>query len=208
MSWRALQWVQVSSRAAHALCATLRVPAACPHERMGLPVMAVVVLLALGASPGAIAHSVSDSYMTLEQATAPAHGSTVIHGQWDIALRDLDFVLGPDTNGDGNITWAELRTQQPAIDRYAYAHLRASSQGHACTLRPTRQLVDNHADGAYAALVFDITCPGNTKQVTLDYDLLFATDPSHRCILVMHAGSATATALFAPQNAKVDLKLQ
>jgi hypothetical protein len=168
----------------------------------------VLAMLGLLVPPCALAHSVSDSYMTLEKASGAANGSTVIHGQWDIALRDLDFVLGLDANGDGNITWGELRTQQGAIDRYAYAHLTASSQGHACTVRPAQQLVDNHADGAYAALVFDITCAGNAPQLTLDYDLLFATDPSHRCILVLHAGSATSTALFSPQNAKVDLKLQ
>ena len=41
-------------------------------------------------------------------------------------------------------------------------------------------MIDDHADGAYAALFFDVACPQATKQIDLHYDLFFAVDPSHR----------------------------
>ena len=166
--------------------------------------LAMLAVLVLSPAQG---HSASDAYLTLAAKSANANGETVVRGQWDIALRDLDFLLTLDANGDGNITWAELRAQQPAIERYAYARLSAKADGKACTLRPVRQQVDNHADGAYAALTFDIVCAGKPAKVALDYSLLFGLDPSHRCILVFQAGSDTATAVLSPAHAAVDLPL-
>jgi hypothetical protein len=176
-------------------------------RRAGLRAV-VAMAVALAAAP-ACAHSASDAYLTLDAASSGsgAGGSTVIHGQWDIALRDLDFVLKLDDDGDGNITWAELRRHQSAIAAYALDYLKATGDRKACTIRPTRQMVDNHADGAYAALFFDIVCVGTVRRVTIDYRLFFAIDPSHRGILVMHSGPNTATSLLSPDNARVELPL-
>jgi hypothetical protein len=152
------------------------------------------------------AHSASDAYLTLE-ASSPSGGESVVRAQWDIALRDLDFVLGLDADGDGVITWRELRERQEAVARYAYGFVSATAGGKACALRPVHQRVANHADGAYAALIFDIACPGSAAKVKLDYRAFFAVDPSHRCILVMRSRGEAATALLSPQNASVDLKI-
>lgn len=170
---------------------------------------ALGAVTALAAVP-ACAHSASDAYLTLDadkHAGTGAEGSTVVHGQWDVALRDLNFVLRLDDDGDGDITWAELRRHQASIAKYAFEHVSVSSDGKACTIIPTRQLVDDHADGAYAALFFDIVCSGATKRITLDYRLFFAIDPSHRGILVFRSGSNTATSLLSPENARIELQL-
>jgi hypothetical protein len=132
----------------------------------------------------------------------------VVHGQWDVALRDLDFVLGLDDDDDGNITWAELRRHQAAIARYAYAHLHVDSGGRACAINPGRQMVDDHADGSYAVLLFDVVCSGAAQRITLDYRMFFAIDPSHRAIVVLRSGPAAATAVLSPQNARIELALQ
>jgi len=148
------------------------------------------------------AHSASDAYLTLDQR---ADGS--LQGQWDIALRDLDFVLGLDGDGDGNITWAEVRNHQAAIARYALSQLKVRSGGRDCPLEVSRQLIDRHADGAYVALFFQSRCPGDRASLTLEYRLFFDIDPSHRAIVVAHQGEDTATAVLSPQNARIDLKL-
>ncbi|MGH8802074.1 MAG: hypothetical protein ACREX6_07235 [Casimicrobiaceae bacterium] len=182
----------------------------CGAVMIGCRFAVVVVLLAASAlvAPIAAAHSASDAYLTLDEGARTASGKTVVRGQWDVALRDLDFVLPLDTNGDGNITWGELRPRQAAIERYAYGTLHMSADGKACTLRPLRQRVDNHADGAYAALSFEITCAGTPARLTLNYRLFFAIDPSHRCILIFRTWNGTATALLSPNHASVNLALQ
>jgi hypothetical protein len=156
-------------------------------------------------SPRVQAHSASDAYLTL-MADRSAQGSrTVIHGQWDIALRDLDFVLKLDDDGDGRLTWREVRRHRGAIERYAYQFLNFGGAGNACAIKPDRQMIDEHADGAYAVLMFDVVCAGTPKQISLNYSLFFLIDPSHRGIFVMTRGTDVATALLSPANTKIDL---
>ena len=85
-------------------------------------------------------------------------GDTV-RGQWDIALRDLDFAIGLDGNGDGEITWGELRARHADIAAYALARLTVALDGTDCRPRVTEHLVDHHSDGAYAVLRFEAPCP-------------------------------------------------
>jgi hypothetical protein len=167
-----------------------------------LRTIAAVLACCAIAAPGAWAHSASDAYLTLD---AQADGS--VRGQWDIALRDLDFVLELDDDGDGNITWAEVRRHQPAIGRYVLERLSLLGDGRPCKLTLLKQMIDKHADGAYAALFFELRCAAAPTRLTLSYRLFFDIDPSHRAILVAHNGADTSTAVLAPQNAKIDLKL-
>jgi hypothetical protein len=68
-------------------------------------------------------------------------------------------------------------------------------------------MIDDHADGAYAALFFDVVCKPASSKLYLQYDLFFGIDPSHRGILVMHDGDNTSTAVLSPQSHAIDLAL-
>jgi hypothetical protein len=154
------------------------------------------------------AHSASDAFVTLTVQRGEGDGEkTIVQAQWDVALRDLDFVLHLDDNGDGGIAWHELRTHQNAIAQYAYHFIHFGGDGGACLVKPARQLVDYHADGAYAALFSAIVCEGAVKHLTLDYGLFFDLDPSHRGILVMRSGDGVATAVLSPDNSHIQLPL-
>jgi hypothetical protein len=152
------------------------------------------------------AHSASDAYLTLTAAGTGTPGQIVIHGQWDIALRDLDFVLPMDDDADGRLTWGEVRRHQAAIERFAYQHiaLRGGS-GNPCAIKRGQQLIDAHADGAYAVLFFDAVCAPAPHKVILSYSLFFTIDPSHRAIVVMHSDGDTATAVLSPENPEIPL---
>lgn len=152
------------------------------------------------------AHAASDAYLTLTTAPGGA-GDTVIEGQWDIALRDLDFALSLDADGDGNLTFGEVRRKQPAIGRYALDALRIDSGAGACRVEEGGHGIATHADGAYAALRFRIVCTGRPPRIALDYRLFFALDPSHRGILVIRDGTRVATSLLSPQNRRVEVEL-
>jgi hypothetical protein len=170
---------------------------------------ALFALAAIVLSDAVYAHSASDAYLTLVE-PAPAdqpRNLTVLHAQWDIALRDLDFVLKLDDNGDGDIVWGELRKHQKAIAQYVFQYLRASGDGKSCRISPTGQKVDNHADGAYASLTFDVACSGAPVRLGLDYRLFFAIDPSHRAIVILHRDDNIATALLSSDKTQIDLGL-
>jgi hypothetical protein len=161
-----------------------------------------------GMSGAARAHSASDAYLSLTAEHATAAGSVTLHGQWDIALRDLDFVLKLDDDGDGRLTWGEVRHHQDAVEHYVYRYLAIDAgPGNPCVIKPGRQLIDDHADGAYAALFFDAVCAHAPRRLALRYTLFFAIDPSHRGIFVMHSADNVATALLSPENSSIDLAL-
>jgi hypothetical protein len=142
----------------------------------------LAVLLAAWGTP-ASAHKPSDSYLTLRVA---ASGS-VLEGQWDIALRDLDFVLGLDANRDGAITWGELRAARSRIADYAFTRLALEGIGRGdrstCPARLTGLLVDEHVDGHYAVLRFSADCGLRPTELAVHYRLLFEVDPTHRGLL-------------------------
>ena len=172
----------------------------------GFPILVALAALSCLAKPErADGHSASDAYLTLTAEASPGPAEITIHGQWDIALRDLDFILKLDDDGDGRLTWGEVHLHQAAIAQYAYQHITLDGgAGNACRIEPGRQLIDAHADGSYAALFFDARCARPTRKITLRYTLFFETDPSHRAILVMHRGAAVATAVLSPQNSAID----
>jgi hypothetical protein len=141
-------------------------------------VIRIIALLACAfLSAPAFAHKASDAYLTVERA------GRSLQGQWDIALRDLDNALGLDVNGDGDITWGEVRMREADIAAYALARLQISSAGERCTLTPTAWLIDSHTDGAYAVMKFAGNCPQAGPTLALDYRLFEGLDPQHRGLL-------------------------
>ena len=137
----------------------------------------MLLLLLAGCTFAAQAHKPSDAYLTI------AREGTTLTGQFDIALRDLDNALGLDANGDGEITWGELRARDADVAAYALAGLKVASAGEACPLRVTSHLVDAHTDGAYAVLKLAGACPAGGPTLAIDYTLFRELDPQHRGLL-------------------------
>jgi hypothetical protein len=160
----------------------------------------LLALLLLVAS-AAHAHKPSDSYLAIRV------GEAGVQGQWDIALRDLEFAIGLDADGNGDITWGELRAKRAEIEAYAYTRLSLQSEGKACALAPAGLLVDEHSDGAYAVLRFTADC-GRSAPAALEagYRLFFDLDPTHRGLLRFEHGEAAQTAVLSPARPSITLR--
>lgn len=136
----------------------------------------------------------SDSYLLLQTS-----GATV-NGQWDIALRDLDMAVGLDRDGDGNITWDEVRSHHTEISAYALSRLKLVADDHVCPVVAGEQLIDQHSDGAYAVLRFNAQCVATIKALTVQYSLLFDRDPQHKGLLRLQTPDAVSTAVLSPEH--------
>ena len=138
----------------------------------------LLLLLAVVLFPAhALAHKASDAYLTIERSGA------TLAGRLDVALRDLDNAIGLDDNGDGDITWGEVRLSADAIAAYVLPRLAVSSGGTQCALAASDLRIDTHTDGAYAVLTLAGACPGRAPTLSLDYRLFEGIDPQHRGLL-------------------------
>jgi hypothetical protein len=152
-----------------------------------------LLLAALLLAGPALAHKPSDSYLTIRVEDA------AMRGQWDIALRDIEFALGLDADGNGEITWGELKAKRTEIEAYALSRLKISTDGKSCALEPADFLVDEHSDGAYAVLRFGADCGARAPAaLAIGYSLFFDLDPTHRGLLRYERGGASQSAVLSP----------
>jgi len=158
---------------------------------------ALALLLALAAFH-THAHKPSDSYLTIR-----ADGAT-LSGQWDIALRDLEHAIGLDADGDGAITWGELRARHSDIAAYAFGRLQLRADRRQCRLVATDQLVDEHSDGAYAVLRFTAQCGEEPyREIKAEYSLFFDLDPTHRGLLRVEHPAGAVAGVLGPERPRL-----
>ncbi|MEK6634452.1 MAG: HupE/UreJ family protein [Nitrospirota bacterium] len=148
-----------------------------------------ITLLLLSAP--AWAHKPSDSYLSLTVQ------DDRVEGRWDIALRDLDDAIGLDADGDGAITWGEVRNKHDQIAAYALSRLTLSSGEEPCRTSAREHLIDKHTDGAYEVLLFTAICQSTVDQLGADYRFLFDLDAQHKGLLRLTHGPMTTTAIFS-----------
>lgn len=149
-----------------------------------------LLLLSL-ASADVYAHKASDSFLKLQIADGK------ITGQWDIALRDLEYALGVDQNGDHEITWGEVRARESAIRDYTLGRLSVSNQGARIPLSVTGFGIERHSDGAYVAMQL-AGGPVDSEEIAIGYELFFDVDAQHRGLLSVNG--ANDLRVFSPEQ--------
>ena len=147
------------------------------------------------------AHKPSDSYLTI------AVKGSAIQGQWDIALRDLEYAIGLDEDANNEITWQEVINKQVEMKAYAFARLAIKNDQNICPIQVGNTLIDSHTDGAYAVFKFSAICKKDIQTLTLIYSLFSDIDPSHRGLLNLEFNNMTKTAIFGPDNSIQSLVL-
>jgi hypothetical protein len=158
----------------------------------------LLLLLCAWFSMPAMAHKASDSYLALQ-----VDGREVT-GQWDVALRDIDFAIGLDSNGDGDITWGEVQARRADIGAWALGRL-TLERGGDCSLQATELLVDSHTDGTYAVLRLSGSCPSDAPTLALSYRLLFDIDQLHRGLLRLEVDGVPHTSVLGPDSGALNV---
>lgn len=166
-------------------------------HRWWLPVLALCV----GAAMSAQAHVASNSFLTMRIESASVEGSV------ELAVRDAEIAVGLDSNHDGQVSWGEGRAAQAALLVYLRQHLQLAGADGGCALRFGELQINARVDGNYLWQAFTAQCPSPLEQLSIDYRLLDAEDPSHRGLLTLIARGSTQSAVLggAKQNQRFDL---
>ena len=162
--------------------------------------IALFLLVAMLPFSSALAHKPSDSYLRIN-ADQPT-----LSIQWDIALKDLDFQVGLDTNQNGEITWGEVKSRRAEIEAYALSHLSIAVDHHPCELTVSELKIREHSDGPYAALSIETNASSDLVSLKIDYSLFFDEDPTHRGLVFFNGESASSVHLLSPSNSFVEIK--
>lgn len=146
------------------------------------------------------AHKPSDSYLTI------TGGQETLIAQWDIALKDLEFLIGLDSNGNSEITWGEVKARRQDISAHALGRLTLSASGQDCQPQLDELMATRHSDGGYAVLMLSTSCPGNAASLEVTYNLLFDADPTHRGLVLYTNGPVASTHVLSPSASSLELQ--
>ena len=153
----------------------------------------LILLIAAWFALPAFAHKASDAYLQLESSEA---GLSL---RLDVALRDLDVALDLDSNGDGRLTWGEIKSAWPSIEAYALARLQVAG----CPLHLTARALERRSDGAYAVLSLASACRPSTEPA-IHYALMREVDATHRGLAkIQLAGLAPIVRVLDPSHPAV-----
>lgn len=147
-------------------------------------------MVALAWAGAAHAHVASNSFVVTHVTGRDITGSV------ELAVRDVELAVGVDTNGDGKVTWGELRVAAPLLANYIREHLVFSAPSTSCDLTFEAIQVNDRVDGSYAWLPFRAKCPKPVTELSIHYSVLEGVDPSHRGLLTLTAGDVTQTGVL------------
>jgi hypothetical protein len=148
-------------------------------------------------------HSGSTAFIELSVQESTAQG------EWLIALRDLEQVVGIDSNQDGKLTAGEIMQRHTTLTTYAQAQLAGfSPDGSQCSTTLEPGIVVKLDDVNYLRWSFAIGCPQQTPVATLRYTALFAQDPMHRLIVKWRRSTRAneQIAVLSPQQQTMRLR--
>jgi hypothetical protein len=155
----------------------------------------LLVLTAILAAQSVCAHIASNGFLTLN-----VEGSSRLNGHIELAVRDVELAVGLDTNGDGKVTWGEVRAHEREIVDYVVRHLSISSGRSVgrCEVRGGALEVNERVDGNYLWVPLGLVCARSLDAIAIDYRMMQGIDPSHRGLLVVSAYGATQPGVLIP----------
>ncbi|MCC6623339.1 MAG: HupE/UreJ family protein [Deltaproteobacteria bacterium] len=146
----------------------------------------------LGLGEPARAHQPSQGTLVIEPPTTSGDG-LALEARWDVALRDLDRVMGLgvlDADGDGRVLGRELEAARARLEGWAAQGLAFATSGP-CATTVSLAGVATHLDGTHAVFALAAACPPSSDgALTVTQSSLFTIDAGHRGLVRLGEASA------------------
>jgi hypothetical protein len=125
-----------------------------------------------------------------------------VTGSIELSVRDAALAVAVDANGDGKVTWGELRTAEAPLIEYIGRHFSLATMRRPCQLKFQALEINDRVDGNYVWFPFTASCPEKIRRLTIQYDLMADIDPSHRGLLTLRAADHVQTAVLGGSAAQ------
>ncbi|MCA2977167.1 MAG: HupE/UreJ family protein [Myxococcaceae bacterium] len=158
------------------------------------------VALALAGAP-AQAHKGSDALWNLT-----AEGAR-LEGRLEVALADVELAVGLDADGDGAVTWGEVKAREGVVRPWLRRGLRVRQAEGPCTIELGDVFLTRHSDGVYGAWPFSARCPAEVRALGLDYALLFDVDAQHRGLVQVAGAGGGQWRAFSSARRHLEVEL-
>lgn len=123
-----------------------------------------------------------------------------VSGQLELAVRDLDLVYALDADGDGNVTWGELRKRESELASLVLHKISIGLAKAPCDLVPGAIAIDSRGGENYAIFPFTGACEVLGSQVRVGYDLMFGSDAQHRGLVDLGNGDVGRSTVMTPET--------
>lgn len=147
----------------------------------------------------ALAHKGSDAYWRL------AVQGESLEGRLDVAVRDLALLVPLDVDGNGEVTFGELKSRDEEARRVVAQRLSVSLGGAECTLELGGVQVVEHSDGAYATWPLRGACGREGTTLSVGYRLLFDVDAQHRGLVQVSGATGGEWKAFSSSTRALEL---
>lgn len=160
--------------------------------RTAMKLLVAVCLTLLMLDTAARAHSQSFGYLAVNG------DALAVEGTLALAARDLDLISPLDADGDGAITWGEVRLNEAAIAAAALAKVALASDAGRCTLAGDPMLTDQRGGETYIVVPFRAACPPAAGELLVTYNALFDIDAQHRGLVTVTTRDGVSTFVATP----------
>lgn len=162
----------------------------------------VILLTTLLSTHVALAHQSSTAYLALPSQDQP----TNLTVEYRLAIRDLALLAPLDVDNNRQITWGEIRQQQPAIVQILNQGLQWRSGQQLCQANVLQQpfAIDRIAGMSYLVAYIGIDC-GQQSLKSLNYQVLAHIDSGHRLIVSTRQAVSDASRTWLVANGETAL---
>ena len=166
------------------------------------------LLYALLSAGSAVAHELDQSYtfLTVE--------NDRLSGRVELAVRDLNRVLGLQWPEDGSVSLEQIERAGPAISNYVKERLSVAINGSPTVMEVNGYESQNLSFGQLVHMNFDLTpVSSRPAQLGISISLIFDVEPAHRHLLVLEnhwesgtlGNEAIVASIFGPGDTQKTL---
>lgn len=126
----------------------------------------------------------------------------------DFESDNLEKFIRLDDNGNGIVSWKELRAHRAAIEHFVLEHLLVTADGKKCTPKVDSYDVYRRIHQSYIRLWLRLVCEVPEEKIGLKYTLFFDVDKDQKAFVRIGDANGTNPEVLSSRREEVTLQLQ